>query len=217
MVKRLALLAAIAALLAFGIVAVYGGDGRGRVTRAVDAMERLRGVRFSLEATSVASGSGAPGGPLALRYKATGELVPPDTLRLVVTEPAPATLYLSGRTALLNGEPASSSALRTLASPTAVLEQLRDPGTVRFSGLGLAGGTVTARYAVDRGGRGVLEVEVGLLDDLIRRQTFRVAEEAPGDGSGLTTVRTTYVVEYWDHGAELGIRPIGGPREPDGA
>lgn len=216
MVKRLALLAAVAGLLGALVLTAYGnGDASGRVARSLDAMEHLRGVRFSLEATSIATGSAALAGPLALAYKATGELEPPDTLRLVVTAPAPATLYLSGRTALLNGQPASSSALRTLASPIAVLEQLRDPGTIRFSGLGLAGGTVSLRYAIDRGERGVLEVELGLFDGLIRRQTFTVTEAAPADGSGLATVLTRYVVEYWDHGTALGIKPTGGRGEPD--
>ena len=215
MVKRLGALVALAApLIVLAIVASGAGDGRDRVSRAADAMERLRGVRFSLEATSVATGSGSLGGPLALAYRATGELVPPDRLRLVVSEPAPAVLYLSGEIIQLNGRPATPAELRTLAGPIAVLEQLREPGPVRFSGIGLAGGTVTARYTIDRAERGILEVELGMFDDLVRRQTFTVAETAPADGSGLTSVRTRYVVEYWDHGAALDIRPTGGLREP---
>lgn len=214
--KRLGTLVALTALLIVLAVVAYGAaDGRDRVVRAADAMERLRGVRFSLEATSVAAGSGSLAGPLAIAYRATGELVPPDTLRLVVSEPAPAVLYLSGETVQLNGRPATPTELRTLASPIAVLEQLREPGSVRFSGIGLAGGTVTARYTIDRAERGVLEVEVGLLDDLVRRQTFTVMEAAPADGSGLTSVRTRYVVEYWDHGAGLDIRPAGAAAEPE--
>lgn len=212
MVRRLALLAlllSVAGLLALFVMGGYSGrDGRDRVIRAVNAMEHLRGVRFSLEASSVASGSGSLAGPLALTYRATGELVPPDRLRLVVTEPAPATLEIAGQTVRLDGQPASAAALRTLASPIALLEQLREPsssGAVTFSGLGLARWTVTARYTVDRGEGGVVEVELGLLDDLVRRQTFTVSQEAPGDGSGLTAVRTRYVVEYWDHGADLGL------------
>jgi hypothetical protein len=95
-VRRLAVVLAVAAVLVVLALATYGrADGRDRVVRAVDAMEQLRGVRFSLDASSVASGSGALAGPLAIAYQATGELVPPDTLRLVVSEPAPATLYSS--------------------------------------------------------------------------------------------------------------------------
>ena len=206
--RRLAfvlLLIFVAGLPALFVVGAYGRDSRDRVIRAADAMEHLRGVRFSLEASSVASGSGSLAGPLALTYRATGELVPPDRLRLVVTEPAPVTLEIAGQSVRLDGQPASAAALRTLASPLAVLEQLREPGIVSFGGLGLAAGTVTARYTVDRGDRGVVQVELGLLDDLVRRQTFTVSEVASADGSGLTTVRTTYLVEYWDHGADLGL------------
>jgi hypothetical protein len=187
-----------------------GGGTNDRLSRAVDAMEHLRGVRFSLVATSTATG-GQSAGDVTLSYRATGELVPPDRLRLVVTEPRPATLLIVGQTILLDGEPASGAALRTLASPIALLEQLREPGAVTYSGLGFARGTVTARYRIDRGDRGVVEVELGLADDLVRRQTFTVSEAAPPDGSGLQTVRTTLVVEYWDHGALLKVGEPGAP------
>ena len=166
-------------------------------------MEHLGGVRFSLEASVTATGAV---GDVSSRYRGTGELVPPDRLRLVVTEPRPATLVIVGQRVLLDGEGASTTALRTLASPIAVLEQLREPGAAVFSGLGFARGTLTARYRIDRGDRGVVEVELGLLDDLVRRQTFSVTEAAPPDASGLGAVRTTYAVEYWDHGAALDVR-----------
>ena len=61
--------------------------------------------------------------------------------------------------------------------------------------------------AVDPDSHGVVEVEIGLVDGLIRRQTFEVQE--PGDpvsGTGLSTVRTTYTIEYWDQGAPLEVR-----------
>ena len=194
-------------------LAACAGATTDRIVRAADAMERLRGVRFSLDASSVASGSGSLAGDLALSYRATGELVPPDRLRIVVTQPAPATLVIVGQSVSLNGQSAPAAVLRTLASPVALLEQLRDPGVSTFSGLGFAQGNVTARYRIDHGDRGVIEVELGLLDDLIRRQTFTITEAAPADGSGLTAVRTTYTVEYWDYGAQLTIgepdRPLG--------
>ena len=198
------------ALLAVALLALAacGGGTVDRVVRAADAMEHLRGVRFSLEASSVASGPASLAGELALTYRATGELAPPDRLRIVVTEPAPATLEIAGQSVRLNGQPASAAVLRTLASPIAILEQLREPGAVRFSGLGFARGNVTARYTIDRGDRGVVEVELGLLDDLVRRQTFTITEDAPDDGSGSTNIRTRYAVEYWDYGADLGL---GGP------
>jgi hypothetical protein len=169
-------------------------------------MEHLRGVRFSLEAVSTTTGGDALGGDLTLRYRGSGELVPPDRMRLVVTEPRPATLLIVGQRALLNGEPAPLAALRTLASPIAVLEQLREPGRVTFGGLGFARGNVTARYRIDRGDRGIVEVELGLADDLVRRQTFSITEAAAPAGSGIQAVRTSYVVEYWDYGTSLDIR-----------
>ena len=196
------------AALALAVLAVTAcGGAADRVVRAADAMEHLRGVRFSLEASSVASGAAALAGDLELTYRATGKLAPPDRLQLVVSEPAPATLDIAGQSVRLNGQPASPAVLRTLASPLAVLEQLREPGVngVRFSGFGFARGNVTARYTIDRADRGVVEVELGLLDDLVRRQTFTVIQEAGGDGSGLASVRTSYIVEYWDYGVDLGF------------
>ncbi len=192
-------------------LAACAGSATDRVARAADAMERLRGVRFSLDASSVASGSAAIGGDLVLTYRATGDLVPPDRLRIVVTQPAPATLVIVGQSVSVNGQPAPAAALRTLASPIALLEQLREPGVSTFRGLGFAQGNVTARYRIDRGDRGVIEVELGLLDDLVRRQTFTITEAAPADGSGLTAVRTTYTVAYRDYGARL---QIGEPDRP---
>ena len=195
-------IAAIAVALAIGA----SNEAADRMTRAADAMEHLRGVRFSLEASSVATGGQALGGDLALAYRATGELVPPDRLRLRVTEPRPAELVIVGDQVWMDGARASARALRTLASPLAVLAQLREPGAVTFAGLGFAQGSVTARYRIDRGDRGVVEVEVGLLDDHVRRQTFTVSESAPADGSGLGAVRTTFAVEYWDFGTALDVR-----------
>lgn len=187
-----------------------------RIVRAADTMEHLKGMRFSLEATSVATGSGSLGGDLVLRYRATGKLAPPARLRMAVTDPAAATLEIDGPRVLLNGQPAPASALRTLAGPIAVLEQLREAGTVRFAGLGFSRGNVTARYTIDRGDRGVVEVEVGLLDDLVRRQTFSIVQNATGHGSGLASVRTSYAIEYWDHGVEQEFGPIrsGEPNGP---
>jgi hypothetical protein len=199
-------------LLLAASLALSACGGRGdRVTRAADAMEQLRGVRFSLVASSTAGGGQAPGGDLALAYRATGELVPPDRLRLTVTEPRAAVLVIVGRSVTLDGRPASPAVLRTLASPIAILEQLREPGQTTFSGLGFARGNVTLRYRIDRGERGSVEVELGLLDDLVRRQSFSVSEPALADGSGLQAVRTSYVVEYWDYGARLDLREPGQP------
>lgn len=197
----MAAIAGAAIVLTLSLAAA--GSAGERVSRAADAMEHLRGVRFSLEASSVATGEASPGGDLAIHYRATGELVPPDRLRLTVTEPGPATLVILGESVRIDGAPASAAALRTLASPIAVVEQLREGGHPTFAGIGFARGSVTARYRIDRGERGVVEVELGLFDDLVRRQTFTITQSLPDDGSGLDTVRTSYVVEYWDFGAPL--------------
>jgi hypothetical protein len=210
-VRRLAAVAFVVGAIAVALAIGAANGAVDRVSRAADAMEHLRGVRFSLEATSVAAGGQALGGDLALAYRATGELVPPDRLRLRVTEPRPAVLVIVGERVWLDGTLASARALRTLASPLAVLEQLREPGGVTFAGIGLARGGVTTRYRIDRRDRGVVDVELGLFDDLIRRQTFTVSEMAAPDGSGLSTVRTAFAVEYWDHGVPLDVREPTGP------
>ncbi|HEV2249260.1 MAG TPA: hypothetical protein VGT60_02000 [Candidatus Limnocylindria bacterium] len=207
--QRVAGRAAAGLVLAI-VLAACGGGGAARLARAADAMEHLRGVRFSLDATSVATG-GAPDGDLVLRYRGIGELVPPDRLRLTITEPRSATLIIVGERVFVDGVPAPATTLRTIASPVALLEQLREPGAVTYSGLGFTRGTLTARYRIDRGDRGVVDVELGLGDDLVRRQTFAVTEAAAPDGSGLTRVRTALAVEYWDHGADL---RVGEPNPP---
>ena len=92
-----------------------------------------------------------------------------------------------------------------------MLEQLREAGAVTFAGFGFARGSVTTRYRIDRGDRGIVEVELGLLDDLVRRQTFTITQGVAGDGSGLDAVRTSYVLEYWDHGARLDVGEPGAP------
>lgn len=177
-----------------------------RLARSVDAMERLRGARFSIEAKSVASGAQALGGELALSYRGAGELVPPDRLRLLLSEPQPAELVIVGDRAWRDGRRLSRSALRTLAHPLAILETIREGGSATFAGLGLSRGALTLRYRIDRGGRGVIDVELGVADDLVRRQSFTLTEGTDGDPSGLTDVRTSYTVEYWDLGAPLEVR-----------
>lgn len=113
--------------------------------------------------------------------------------------------------------------LGPLSRPTAPFEFVRGPGTPEFAGLGLSRGVVTYRVRmrldsselqarmrsqpVDPDSTGLVEVEIGLFDGLIRRQSFEVNEPAdPFSGTGLQTVRTTYSIEYWDHGRHLEVR-----------
>src|SRR5258708_20846275 len=112
-------------VLAASLALVACGTGSGasdRLTRSADAMEHVRGVRFSLVATSVATGGGSGAGDLALEYPPTGQLRPPARLRLTVTMPRPAVLLIVGKTITLDGEPASPAVWRTLPSPIAVPE-----------------------------------------------------------------------------------------------
>src|SRR6266536_1602871 len=94
--------AAIVIAVAIALSAYEAAGIDDRVVRAADTMEHLRGVRFSLEANVSATGSGAVG-DVSSRYRGTGELVPPDRMRLVVTEPRPATLVIVGQRVLLDG------------------------------------------------------------------------------------------------------------------
>lgn len=201
--RGLAVAGAVALAAALAGAGFASGSAHDRVVRAADAMEHLRGVRFSLEASSLATGAAPLGGDLALPYRGTGELAPPDRLRLRVTEPRPATLVILGESVRIDGAPASVASLRTLASPIALLEQLREEGRATFAGVGFTRGGLTARYRIDRGDRGVVEVELGLFDDRVRRQTFTIGQSADDDGSGLETVRTSYVIEYWDFDVPL--------------
>src|SRR6266542_1614277 len=162
---------------------------RSRVDRAVEAMAHLRGVRFSLVATTRATGQAPSGGELRTTLRATGELVPPDRLRLTVDAGGGTVeLVLIGERAWRDGRLVAVGAERSFDRPLELLERL-GPGE-----------------EVDGAARGSIEVELGLFDDLIRRQTFTVSEPVEGDGSGLDTVATTYVIEYWDFDTALEVR-----------
>lgn len=110
-----------------------------------------------------------------------------------------------------------------LRDARAPLTFLRGGGGASFAGLGLARGAVTYRIRLDLSAgdlaarlfegdsvppdaRGAIEVEVGLLDDLIRRQTVEITTGADVFGSGLGRVRTVYRVEYWAHGERQEVR-----------
>ncbi|MEK7861281.1 MAG: hypothetical protein AAB284_07995 [Chloroflexota bacterium] len=44
-------------------------------------------------------------------------------------------------------------------------------------------------------------------DERVRRQSLEVLEPAdPFSGTGLRTVRSSYTIEYWDHGRRLEVR-----------
>lgn len=211
-------LAALIGGIALQAAAYGGGAPAGRIDRAVSAMERLQGVRFTFEARSRASGDAAPGGELITVVHGTGELAPPDRLHLrIEVAGLPHDIVLSGDRAWVDGRRAERGAVGPLGRPLAALEAIRGSGTARAMGLGWAGGGLTARFQIvlgpldllDRlgpgtgvapGSAGVIEVDLGLFDDRIRAQSFRVRETADDGGTGLERVESSYRLEYsaWD-------------------
>lgn len=200
------------------LAAAYGGGApAARIDRAVSAMERLQGVRFTFEARSRASGDAPVGGDLTTVVRGTGELAPPDRLRLrIEIDGEPHDIVLIGERAWVDGRPAPRGRVGPLGRPLAALEAIRGGGTARPLGLGWAGG-LTARFQIslgpldllDRlgpgsgvgpGSSGVIEVDLGLFDDRIRAQSFQVRETADGGGTGLERVESSYRLEYfaWD-------------------
>lgn len=219
---------AIAALLGAGLAVLIGGTvlmaaafgggaPAGRIERAVSAMEALRGMRFTFEATSRASGDAPPGGPLLTTIRGSGELAPPDRLHLAIEVAGAAhDLVLIGERAWVDGRPAARGAVGPLGRPLAALEAIRGGGVVRALGPGWAGGP-TARFEIaldqpallDRlgpgagvapGSSGSIEVHLGLFDDRIRAHSFRVVQPAAGGDTGLDRVETSYRIAYvaWD-------------------
>ncbi|HEY8655730.1 MAG TPA: hypothetical protein VIN34_03215 [Candidatus Limnocylindria bacterium] len=194
-----------------------GGPPAERVERAVAAMEALRGVRFTFEATSRASGEAPVGGELVTTVRGNGELAPPDRLHLAVEVAGMShDIVLSGDRAWVDGRRVARGSVGPLGRPLAALEAIRGAGTIRALGLGWAGG-VTARFQIalgptdllDRlgpgagvaaGSSGVIEVHLGLFDDRIRAHSFRVLQAAEGADTGLDRVETSYRLDYaaWD-------------------
>lgn len=220
-----------AALLAAVVVAVPLAQGpaaaRERLSAALARMEGTA-VRLQMDASAEARGSEALGGSFSRRIRATGELVPPDRVHLLL-EGAGRVQELTivgARMWMDAGEGmrlADKVPLGPLTRPTAPLDLIRGPGDAEFAGFGLARGVLTYRVRmrldayqlqerissdqpVDPDATGMIEAEIGLFDGLIHRETFRVQEPAdPLGGTGLQTLRTTYTIEYWDHGRPLQV------------
>lgn len=226
-------LAAVALVPLLAVPLVTAGvqsrsDAAGRLT---DALGRMDGTTARLEMSAVAQlkGSNAFGGSFDQRVHAVGELVPPDRLHLVLDGAGRVQeLVIIGQQMWVDAgdglRQMSKVPLGPLRQATAPLQFVRGPGVAEFAGFGLARGMVTYRVRirldsnelqarmrsdqpVDPDSRGVVEVEIGLFDGLIRRQTLEVVEPAdPFSGTGLDAVRTTYTIEYWDHGRHLEVR-----------
>jgi flavin-binding protein dodecin len=193
-----------------------------------DALTRMETTTARLEMNAVAEmrGSAALGGGFAQTTRATGELVPPDRLHLLLDGSGLLELVMIGHRLWVddgNGlRVASGIRLGPLAEAQAPFTFIRGPGIAQFAGVGVSRGMPTYRIRleldafelqarmvneeIDPDTVGVLEIEVGLFDGLIRRQSVEVVEPTdPFSGTSLTTVRTAYTIEYWDHGRPLEV------------
>jgi hypothetical protein len=204
------------------------GDAAARLVSAVERME-LTAARLDMLAVAQAQGNEVIGGSFDQRIRAVGILVPPDRLQLTLEGAGRVQeLVIVGAQMWIDAgdglRRADKVPLGPLSRPTAPLDFIRGPGRAEFAGFGLSRGVLTYRVRivlnatelqarmrsdqpVDPDSTGSVEVEIGLVDGLIHRQTFDVREPAdPFGGAGLRTVRTTYTIEYWDHGRSLEVR-----------
>lgn len=203
-------------------------DATSRLTSALDRMGSTS-ARLEMNAVAEAQGNAVLGGGFSQTIHGIGELVPPDRLHLMLDGAGRVQeLTIVGKQMWIDAGDglrlADKVPLGPLTRPTAPLDFIKGPGHPEFAGLGLSRGVVTYRIRirldstqlqarmrsdqpVDPDSTGLVEVEIGLFDGLIRRQTFEVNEPAdPFGGSGLQTVRTSYTIEYWDHGRRLEVR-----------
>ena len=203
-------------------------DAASRLTSALDRMEAMS-ARLEMNAVAEAKGNSVIGGGFSQTIHAVGELVPPDRIHLLLDGAGRVQeMIIVGRQMWIDAGDgmrlADKVPLGPLTKPTAPFEFVRGPGSPEFAGFGVSRGVLTYRVRmaldsaelqarmrsdqpVDPDSRGVVEVEIGLFDGLIRRQSFEVNEPAdPFSGTGLQTVRTTYTIEYWDHGRRLEVR-----------
>lgn len=201
-------------------------DATSRLEAALDAMDRTA-TRIEMSTHAEMRGSAALGGSYSQDMRAVGVLVPPDRLHLLLDGAGILELVMiEHRMWVDQGSGlrlASGVPLGPLAEAQAPLDFVRGPGIPRFAGFGMSRGVLTYRIrleldAFDLAARmrsdaevdpdtvGVLEIEVGLFDGLVRRQSVEVIEPVdPFSGSGVSTVRTAYTIEYWDHGADLEV------------
>lgn len=220
MTRLLAL--ALSALLVTGCQSA--SDATARLEAALDRMEATT-TRLELNATSEMRGSVALGGSFAQQLRAVGVLVPPDRLHLMLDGAGILELVMIDHRLWVDDGSglrlASGVPLGPLAEARAPLEFIRGPGVPQFAGIGVSRGALTYRIRleldafelqarmrsdveVDPDATGTLVIEVGLFDGLIRRQSVEVVEPAdPFSGTGMSAVRTSYTIEYWDHGQDL--------------
>jgi hypothetical protein len=220
------LVALVASLILTGCQSA--ADAASRLTSALDRMNAMS-ARLEMNAVAEAKGNSVIGGGFSQTIHAVGELVPPDRIHLMLDGAGRVQeMIIVGRQMWIDAGDgmrlADKVPLGPLTKPTAPLEFIRGPGSPEFAGFGVSRGALTYRVRilldstelqarvrsdqpVDPDSKGLVEVEIGLFDGLIRRQSFEVNEPAdPFSGTGLQTVRTTYTIEYWDHGRRLEVR-----------
>jgi hypothetical protein len=218
-------------VVAIGTLLIAGCQSSGDAgARLDDALVKMESTAARLEMSAVAEmrGSSALGGGFAQSIHAVGVLVPPDRLHLLL-EGAGAVdeIVMIGHRMWVDGGDglrlASRVPMGPLTEPRAPFEFIRGPGVPQFAGVGVSRGVLTYRIrleldafelqartrsdqGVDPDTRGIVEIEIGLFDGLVRRQTVEVIQPAdPFSGTGLSTVRTAYTIEYWDHGRTLEV------------
>ena len=218
--------AAIALVVAGIAAAVLSGTTGARLDRALAAMDRVEGLRFELVALVEATGSGVT--PVRTDARMVGEYRSPDRLHVsIVAGGVRRELVIVGREQWVDDGAGYHTTVVVPEGPLrdakAPLRFIRGGGAASFAGLGLLRGAPTYRVRLDLSAgdlaqrvfdgdsvppdaRGVIEVEIGLLDDLIRRQAVTISTGTDAFYTGHEQVRTTYAVEYWDHGVRQEVR-----------
>ena len=216
----------VLALIALVVIAVASTDPASRLERALAAMEGVEGLRFELVARVEATGAGVA--PITTDARMVGEFQAPDRLHVsIVSRGSRRELVIVGRQQWVDDGAGYHTTVVVPEGPLrdakAPLRFIRGGGAASFAGFGLSGGSATYRVRLDLsagdlaervfGGdsvppdaRGVIEVEIGLADGLIRRQTVEIVTGADAFYSGHEQVRTTYRVAYWDHGRRQEVR-----------
>lgn len=227
MTARAAGAAAVIVAAALAAVFVYASmDAAARLDRALGAMDRTEGLRFELVALVEATGPGVA--PVRTDARMVGEYQAPDRLHVAIASGRTRRqLVIVGRRQWVDEGAGYHTTVVVPEGPLrdakAPLRFIRGGGAAGFAGLGLSRGAPTYRVRLDLsagdlaarvfGGdsvppdaRGVIEVEIGLFDELIHRQTVDITTGADAFSTGHERVRTLYTVEYWDHGRPQEVR-----------
>lgn len=226
--RRTAIAAAAVLALAVAVLALIllSGTPGTRLERALAEMDRVEGLRFELLALVDATGDGVA--PVRNEARMAGEYQSPDRLHVsIVSQGMRRELVIVGRQQWVDDGAGYHTTVVVPEGPLrdakAPLRFLRGGGTATFAGLGLSRGVPTYRVrlhlsagdlaervfdgdAVPPDARGVIEIDIGLFDDLIRGQSVEITTGVDAFSSGHDLVRTTYRVEYWDHGVRQEVR-----------